>query len=243
MKPFSHLKDALAVFLAGASSIAVSSGAVTYVDPADIVIPLSFGGVYLDFETETETGSTPGSSADLDSFTISYSEPSGGDWDVNFFFGGAFIAHSPTFQPYRSDPADNLSAIDNLGLNTEITGAAVTPVPATGASAPLTVPGFGASGTTTGGGLTGAPSATHMGPAADQFTSGTPGYIGFVLNPDTAPQYGWLEVTLNDDGSEGTIHRWAYSDSPLAVGVPEPGVLSLLVIGGLAMVRRRRGAE
>lgn len=225
-----------------------AKGAITYVDPADIVIPFSFEGVYLDLQTEATNGSTESGSSGVDLggsdyYEISYSEPSSGDWDVNFFFGGAFIAHNTTFQPYRADANDNLSAIDNLGLNTVIDGSPVSPEPATGASSPLTLADFGASGTTTGGGLDGNPTPTHMGAAADQFASGekTEGYVGFVLNPGASELYGWIRVSLSDNGTTGIIHDWAYSDSAIQVGqIPEPSSLILLLLGTAGLLRRTR---
>ncbi|BCX46741.1 hypothetical protein HAHE_06490 [Haloferula helveola] len=227
------------------ATVGLANGAITYVDPTDIVIPSTFGGVYLDLETPAESGSTGSGSAGTDSYTISYTEPASGDWDVNFFFGGAFIAHNTSFQPYRSDPNDNLSAIDNLGINTLIDGAAVSPEPSSGASAPLTTPDFGGSGTTTGGDINGNQSPTHMGSGTDQFASGsgTTGYIGFVLNPGAGELYGWIRVTLADDGSTGLIHEWAYSDTPIEIGqIPEPRALLLMAFGALCVVRRRRRA-
>lgn len=79
-----------------------------------------------------------------------------------------------------------------------------------------------------------------MGAAGDQFTSGVEGYIAFVLDPESTPQYGWIRVTLADDGTPGVIHDWAYSDEPLAVGVPEPGATVLLALGACGLAARRR---
>lgn len=220
-----------------------SHGAVTFVDPVDIVIPSTLGGVYLNIETAAENGSSQSGTAEADSYTISYSEPAPGDWDVNFFFGGAFIAHSTTFQPYRADSGDNLSAIDQLGISTVVDGTPIDPAPASGASSPLASANFGASGTTTGGDLNGDQSPTHMGPSADQFSSGSlsQGYIAFVLNPETTPLYGWMNVSLSDDGSTGLIHEWAYSDTPIAVGqIPEPGSSVLLLLSTVCLLRRSR---
>lgn len=228
---------AVAVGIAGSAR-----GAITYVDPVDIVIPFNFGGVYLDLEAGTPSGSTESGSAGTGSYTLSYSEPA--SWDVNFFFGGAFVAHSPTFQPYRADSGDNLSAVDRLGVNTYIGEGSVTD-PASNPSAPLTVANYGGSGTTTGGDINGNQSPTHMGSGLDQFASGSlsQGYIAFVLNPGPGQLYGWMEVSLSDDGSTGLIHRWAYSDTGIEIGqVPEPGTLALVLAGSACLLRRRRGA-
>ena len=84
---------------------------------------------------------------------------------------------------------------------------------------------------------------THMGPAANQFASGSQstGYIAFVLNPGPGELYGWIQVSLSDDGSTGLIHDWAYADTLIEVGqIPEPGSVVLLACGTLALLRRRR---
>lgn len=236
-KPLLHRLMPLALCLASAGW---SSAAVTYVDPPDIIIPFTFEGIYLDIVTGDEGGSTQSGSADNDSYTVSYSEPA--NWDVNFFVGGAGIVHSSTFNVYREDGSDNLSAIHNALIDEVVDGGAITPGSGTGTSVPLITPSIGGSGTGDSGGLDGTPDPTHMGATAgDQFESGTVGYIAFVLDPGPSEQYGWIRVTLFDDGSTGLIHDWAYSDTPLAVGViPEPSSLVLLVAGAMALLRRRR---
>lgn len=225
----------------------VCPAAVTYVDPPDITIPFSFQGVYLDLETEaTNTPGAPGGSSGTGDYTVSFSEPASGDWDVNFFFGGAIIAHNTTFQPYRTDggtdAGDNLSAIHKMTSGTTIDGSTVgvSQVNSTGPTYST-----GGSGTTTGGDINGNQSPTHISPtpSATQFTSGSgdTGYIAFVLNPQTTPLYGWIQVTLADDGSTGSILDWAYSDQPLDVGtIPEPSSTLLLLLGSLALLRRKR---
>jgi hypothetical protein len=223
----------------------VSSGhaAVTYINPEpDIIIPITFGGIYLDIVTVAENIPTQNGSLDSLGYTISQSEPASGDWDVNFFFGGAGIAHNNTFQPYRASASDNLSAVDNLFPGTTIDGNPISPEPATGASAPLTVAGFGGSGSGNGGGSGVSNSGNHMGTNADQFISGTKSYIGFVLAPGTPnQQFGWIGVTLNNDGTAGIIHDWAYSPDPIMVGqIPEPSAALLVTLAGLAIFRRRR---
>lgn len=216
---------------------------VTYIDPPDILIPFSFGGVYLDIETAAENSSSSSGAGAVDSYTISYTEPASGDWDVNFFFGGALVLHNTSFQPYREDNSDAISAIHNVAVGSVIDGSAVSPEPASGSSSPLTTVSLGASGTTTGGDINGNQTPTHMGAAGDQFASGsgTEGYIAFVLNPGPGELYGWIRVTLSDDGSTGLIHDWAYSDVAIEVGqVPEPGSVALLGLGVLSLMRRRR---
>ena len=79
----------------------------------------------------------------------------------------------------------------------------------------------------------------------DSFTPGVEGYIAFELNPGSTPaQYGWLRVTLNDDGTGGLIHDYVLSTEEgdiVTVGViPEPGSLLLCAAGALAFLRRRR---
>lgn len=229
----------LAMLLAGAS---LSQAAVTYVDPPDIMIPLTYSGIYLDIKTGgTEEPSSPTGMADGDAYTVSYGEPAG-NWDVNFFFGGAGVAHSPTLQPYRGSTTNQLSAVHNLGLDTLINGGPADPEPPAGPSNPLAIPDFGGSGTGTGGGSGIVNSGNHMGAGANQFVNGTEGFIAFVLDPGTpGEQYGWVRVTLNNDGTEGIIHDWAYAPDMILVGmVPEPSALLLLTFGGLALLRRRR---
>jgi hypothetical protein len=87
-------------------------------------------------------------------------------------------------------------------------------------------------------------STTHLGPAPQQFQAGVPGLIGFRMNPTgSGDQFGWLRVTLRDDGSAGTIHDYAYETVvglPIPAGVPEPGMVTVLVMGGGALLARRQ---
>ena len=230
----------IAIAIAAVSS---AHAAVTYVNPEpDIIIPITFGGVYLNIVTVAENIPTQTGSLDALGYTISQSEPAPGDWDVNFFFGGAGIAHNSTFQPYRASASDNFSAVDSLPLGTTIDGNPVSPEPVTGASTPLTAAVFGGSGSGNGGGSGVSTSGNHMGANADQFTSGTKSYIGFILDPGTPnQQFGWIGVTLNNNGTEGIIHDWAYSPDPIMIGqIPEPSAPLLLTMAGLALFRRKR---
>ena len=149
--------------------------------------------------------------------------------DANFYFGGANISNdadvtnpNPTWQPVRLG-TNQTSTVDNLAFNVSVVGPGST---------------YAVGGTTFGS------SNDHVG---TEFTNGVIGYIGFSLIPNGGggPFYGWMEVTLNDDGNPGTIHRWAYDDTgaPIIVGVvPEPGTgaLALLGLAALAVRRRRR---
>jgi len=147
--------------------------------------------------------------------------------DANFFFGGAELsndadatASSPSWQPVRTvagstDPAANLTAGVDLVDGTSVFAS-----------------GFGSSGDL----------STHFPP----FTAGQPGYIGFSLIPDGGggPYYGWMLVTLEDDGvTPGLIHSWAYDDmgAGLLVGaIPEPSAAVLGLLGLCAALMRRR---
>ncbi|MFT5409794.1 MAG: hypothetical protein ACI8XO_000752 [Verrucomicrobiales bacterium] len=141
--------------------------------------------------------------------------------DMNFVFGGAGITSdadetgtSPTWQPVRVGTA-NTDAVQNLALGTVV--------------GPSSVVASDYGGST-----------THFA----TFTSGSKGYIGFsVLLADNTTAYGWAEVTLQDDNTEGVIHGWAYDDTgaTLAVGVPEPShtLLAILSLSVLALRRRR----
>jgi uncharacterized protein (TIGR03382 family) len=222
-----------------------TQAAVTYSDVVDIPIPITFNGVYLNLAV-SPADTLPPDEADVvgpDSYTIGYDQPA--DWDVNFFFGGIGIAYSPTFQPFVDDTVSARSQILNVAFGTNIQAEA--------ASRTLGVNSYGGSGTSNGG--TG---ESHFntpdldGPTYSAFTSGTSGtgqqgYIAFTLETVSGTQYGWMRVTLDNDGDNnggnfGTIHAWAYSDeSTFTVGeIPEPGLVSFLLLGAAGLLRRRR---
>ena len=235
---YSVLPSIIALSIVGVSA---ASAAVTYVENANIPIPITFGGVYLDLTANsTSSGTFTGAPDGNDTYTISYSEPAPANWDINLFFGGAGIAHNSTLNPYRDDSADKLSAIHNLGLGDAINGSTATP----SGAVPLATASFGGSGTGAGGGSGVSTSENHMGTNAEQFQSGTQGYLAFVLDPGTPEQtYGWMLVTLNDNGSPGMIHEFALSDTPFSVGaIPEPGTGILGLLSLLAVLRRKRNS-
>ncbi|BCX49622.1 hypothetical protein HAHE_35300 [Haloferula helveola] len=220
-------RTALAFLPALVTGTMTATAAITYIDPADIPIPTSFGGIYLDLNTGTANGSTEGNSVGVNSYTISYSEPASGDWDVNFFFGGAAMVHNDSINIYRAgDGTDNFSAVHNLEAGTLVNGAS------TGTSQPLAAPTFGGSGAY--------PADPHMGASALQFVNGADGYIGFVLDEGSSPLYGWMLVQFHDDGTPGLIKEWAYSDSPIEIGqIPEPHPAALLTFAACTVLLRR----
>ncbi|MDG2124330.1 MAG: PEP-CTERM sorting domain-containing protein [Verrucomicrobiales bacterium] len=146
--------------------------------------------------------------------------------DANFFFGGAGLSNdadataiTPRWHPVRLGTG-NTDVVANLSLGTPVDAASTYST------------GFGGSGD---------PNSNFA-----NFTAGTPGYIGFSLELDGGDTvYGWMELTLQDDGiTPGSIHRWAFeSDAGTAVpvgAIPEPGSASLAFLGVMAFLLRRR---
>ena len=79
--------------------------------------------------------------------------------------------------------------------------------------------------------------------------NGATAYLGFRIQPTSFPGgsqpaselYGFMEVTLSDDGTTGTINSWSWETTGLPITVPEPGTatLGVLALAGLAWRRRR----
>jgi len=87
-------------------------------------------------------------------------------------------------------------------------------------------------------------STTHLGTGPGQFQASVPGFIGFRMNPSgSGDQYGWLQVSLNDDPSGGVIHSYAYESDigvPIGAGVPEPGTAANILVAAASLILRRR---
>lgn len=216
-----------------------SAGAVISSGLVDIPIQSTFAGTYLDIGTGGTSEPTNGpDGVAVDSYTIGYTEPA--TWDVNFFLGGVGVTYSPTFQPFVDDAVGNRSQILNVAEGTVISTEAATRTLG-GEVADDVYGGSGRSNGATGSSHFDTPTV-DLNPAYSAFTPGVQGYIVFVLNPGVGEQYGWMSVTLTNDGTTGTIHEWAYSDDlNFEVGrIPEPSTLALLgAAAALGLLRRR----
>ena len=158
----------------------------------------------------------------LDADTGSHNTSTITGWDVNFFFGGYGISNSAAFQPVRANTS-NMSAVLNLAPGTLVDSLLDYATDEAG-------------------------SDSHIGAGANQFQSGTDGYLGFKFftNSNSGPYYGWMRVSLTVNTSGAIIRDWAYDDTGAGLGVgsllavPEPSRALLLMLGGTAFVIRRR---
>lgn len=85
-------------------------------------------------------------------------------------------------------------------------------------------------------------SETHTGPAINQFQLGTQGYIGYEFEPTVGgPSYfGVMRITVDNLGG-ATIHDWYYENTPgVAIAVPEPSRVFLMLIGCIGFCMRRK---
>ena len=197
-----------AILLWCLSSGSASAIILSFDPAADIDIPISNDGVYLDFTD----------SSDASAYTVSTSFTS--NWDINLFYGGAAVGTSNTFLPVLASAATNSAVLNLAPSSTQVGQTSDFPASYSG-------------------------STDHMGIGSLQFDSGTSGYIGFILNPGVDNYYGWMQLTLNDDGTTGTIQQWAWdtSGAEITVGaVPEPSNAALLFGLGVSffILRRRR---
>jgi len=92
-------------------------------------------------------------------------------------------------------------------------------------------------------------SATHVGPAGDQFQLNSQGLLGFVMQTTTGGplRYGWMRIQISNSGP-GSIIDWAYDDAGAGIQagftgtmlVPEPSRALFLLFGFAAVAMRRR---
>ena len=76
----------------------------------------------------------------------------------------------------------------------------------------------------------------------EAFPEGEPHYLGVQFDLGGGTQYGWIGVTRI--GLELDAFAWAYETEPgVAIVTPEPGAISMLLLGaGMLTTRRFRGA-
>ncbi|MBL9130647.1 MAG: PEP-CTERM sorting domain-containing protein [Verrucomicrobiaceae bacterium] len=187
--------------------------AVIYSGPQNIAIPFDPEGVYVNVFTNA----------------VSYGYP--GDFDtapwINPYFGGACIWTGPLIRPIvTSTLGAGDDQIVNLSYGTIVDHLSTFTT------------GFGGDGFNVSG-------ETHVGSAINQFQLGTQGYIAYEFEPTVGgPSYfGVMRITVDSFGG-ATIHDWFYeSVASMAIAVPEPSRVFLL-LGGLTFLclRRRRAA-
>ena len=159
---------------------------------------------------------------DATAYTTSTSDPGAGNWDINAFFGGSAIGSSSSFEV----------STDDGGINSTLMNLTTSDIVGDGS-------GLGEIFVAASSGST-----DHMGGGPNQFANGVQGYIGFRIDDGASGfYYGWMRVTLNDDGSSGTIHDWAWETSGTSIqvgAIPEPSAFLLGSLGALLLLRRRR---
>jgi hypothetical protein len=82
-----------------------------------------------------------------------------------------------------------------------------------------------------------------------EWSPGDHGYMGIRFDDNGNYNYGWVDMTMNPDGTV-TVNRWALEDTVGASvttpgAVPEPGtgaLLALLAMGATGLRRRRQSA-
>ncbi|MCX6853818.1 MAG: PEP-CTERM sorting domain-containing protein, partial [Verrucomicrobia bacterium] len=75
-----------------------------------------------------------------------------------------------------------------------------------------------------------------------QFQLGTLGFLAYEFGPTLAgpKYYGAMRITIDNTGS-AVISDWRYEDTPgMAIVIPEPSRLSLLLVGLIGLASRRR---
>jgi hypothetical protein len=135
---------------------------------------------------------------------------------MNLDFAGVDISNGDTLRPAVAPPDQAI----NLAFSIPIDGSGTF---AAGASA----------------------SSNHIGSGPGKFVIGTPGYVGFAMNPGGGPDhFGWMQVILNNSPSGGTIVDYAYESTPgvaiLAGAVPEPAAAASFAFGLACFLLRRR---
>ena len=81
------------------------------------------------------------------------------------------------------------------------------------------------------------------------WSNGDRSYLGFRdTDGQGAHYYGWVDLSISEDGSRAIIHSWAYESTPnkgiLAGAIPEPGFTALgttaLAVAAARRLRRRK---